>query len=376
MELYVHIPFCVKKCAYCDFLSAPCKGDEKKRYLDALCKEIYASKTNQRVTSIFFGGGTPSLYRAKELEQILQAIRGSFVVDSDAEITLEANPGTVTKESLYGYRQAGFNRISFGLQSADASELKAIGRIHTKKQFEESFLLAREAGFQNINVDLMTGLPSQNLSNLRETLNYVLSLEPEHISAYSLILEEGTKLFKDVEEGRVELPDEDTVYQLDSYMIDALEQADYHRYEISNYAKKGQECKHNIGYWTGVPYLGFGLGASSYYEGKRFSNETELETYLRYAAELDKIRCNIIEVTKKEQMEEFMFLGLRMIQGISIEEFKVQFGCSLWDVYGAMIEKHKNNGLLCIEENRIFLSKRGLEVANMVMQDFIFDSNY
>lgn len=376
MELYIHIPFCVKKCIYCDFLSAPADSTVKERYFQILLKEIELSGRSmterEPVTSVFIGGGTPSLFSGERIFSILDTCREYFSISEQTEITMEANPGTVTERSLKVYRKAGVNRLSFGLQSADDGELKRIGRIHTWEMFLESFRMARAAGFVNINIDLISGLPGQTAESFRRTLENVTALNPEHISVYSLILEEETALYQEVQEGRIALPDEDEGYRMDVLTREYLEAAGFHRYEISNYARKGRECRHNIGYWTGVPYLGLGLGAAGYTGHMRYTNEKSLSAYLKSEGNPDRIRRDWTELSREDRMEEFIFLGLRMCRGISEKEFKSRFGKSFDEVYGPVAERQIQEGLLVKDGGFIRLTVRGMEVANRVMAEYLF----
>lgn len=348
IELYFHIPFCVRKCAYCDFLSAPGDTETKRQYMEALLAETVGSAFQYgeyQVTSIFIGGGTPSVVPAVYMEQLMSTIKAHYRLAEDVEVTIEVNPGTVSGLMLSRYRKAGINRLSIGLQSADDAELKAIGRIHTWQQFEDSFATARKAGFDNINVDVMSALPGQTISGYRNTLRKVLSLDnpSEHISAYSLILEEGTPLYEKYEKGMLELPDEDTDREMYLETKRILAQAGYERYEISNYAKKGYECRHNLGYWQRKNYVGFGIGAASLLENVRFRNGTDLKAYLEKPLEC---REEVQVLGGQEQMEEYMFLGLRMAEGVSCGGFKALFGCSMESVYGDVIRKNMRDGLL------------------------------
>lgn len=363
LELYIHIPFCVRKCLYCDFLSAPGDEDTKDRYMKALLTETVRSALrygDYQVTSIFIGGGTPSVMRAAHISELMDAVRAHYDLAEDAEVTMEVNPGTVSGEALCRFREAGVNRLSIGLQSADDRELAAIGRIHTWRQFLEAFRAARQAGFANLNVDIMSALPGQTLSGYRHTLEKVLALEepPEHISAYSLILEEGTPLYDRFEKGELELPDEDTDRVMYQETKRILAQAGYKRYEISNYAKKGYECRHNCGYWQRKNYAGFGIGAASLVENVRFRNSADLQAYLK-----NPLGCreDVQVLGRQEQMEEFMFLGLRMTEGVDCGEFRKLFGCGLEEVYGEVVRKNVEDGLLRYlpgnrEEDRNMLS--------------------
>lgn len=397
LELYVHIPFCVKKCLYCDFLSAPEKDGELSDYMESLGREIEGCERdeaqigNRPVTSIFIGGGTPSLLTAGQAGRLLKQIRERFFVTEEAEITIEANPGTVDFDKLSGYREAGINRLSIGLQSAREEELRQLGRIHSYAQFQETFENARRAGFGNINVDVMSALPGQTLSSYQDTLFRVLALSPEHISAYSLMIEEGTPFWNLEKEGKLKLPDEDTERAMYRETKRLLEAAGYHRYEISNYAKNGFECRHNCGYWERVDYLGFGIGAASLLENVRFQNGAKLQEYLKNPL---SVRSEAHRLSLEEQMEEFMFLGLRLTKGISPKRFYELFGRSVTEVYGPVIEKNIKDGLLWrsaskapdgalearrkknaagVWEERLCLTERGTDLSNYCMAQFLLD---
>ena len=387
LELYIHIPFCVKKCRYCDFLSAPATPEARQEYVMGLCQKIrsyYDLAGMYHVSSIFIGGGTPSILETQQMRSIFDAIRATFPIDSDAEITVEVNPGTVDKLKLMAYRNVGINRLSIGLQSTDDQELKMLGRIHTYKDFLDTYTLAREVGFQNINVDLMSGIPFQTLGGWEDTLKKVAELGPEHISAYSLIIEEGTPFYEKYGEGeraearrRRELPDEDTENRIYHLTRDFLGEMGYQRYEISNYAKPGKECCHNIGYWTEVSYLGLGLGASSYMDGCRFSNEKDLRRYLALDLEHDcgeglrELAGPVEQLSREARMEEFMFLGLRMTRGVSEMDFVRLFGVKMETVYGAVIERLMANGLLKKEGVWLSLTEWGMDVSNFVLSEFL-----
>lgn len=373
LEIYIHIPFCVKKCDYCDFLSMCADESMKNEYVRALVREIELSKEKMKdylIDTVFIGGGTPSILDGKLIEKIMKTLRENSTISEDAEITIECNPGTVTKEKLERYKKAGINRISFGLQSANDEELKSIGRIHSYEQFEESFRLARMAGFDNINIDIMSALPGQSLESYGHTLDKVLALEPEHISAYSLIVEEGTPLKDRVNEaldrGMNVLPDEDTERKM-YYLTDKkLRDAGFHRYEISNYAKENYECRHNIGYWKRVPYLGFGLGAASLYQETRNYNTDQMEQYLSM-----QNQRKVQELEEKDRMEEFMFLGLRMMEGVSMKVFQENFHKTYDSVYGEVTEKLTAQGLVKIVGMNVCLTKRGVDISNYVMSEFL-----
>lgn len=390
--LYIHIPFCVRKCNYCDFLSFPVstEGDCFSSYLYALQCEMDSRSAifkNREIHSVFIGGGTPSLLQPSQIILLMHRIRQCFELSDNAEITMECNPGTLNKKKLAAMKEAGINRLSIGLQSTQADELQALGRIHTYETFLESYQMARDFGFDNINIDLMSALPGQSLASYRETLERVLALKPEHISAYSLIIEEGTPFFDlyntdghTLVAGALPLPDEDTEREMYELTKQLLHEQGYERYEISNYAKAGYACRHNIAYWTGGDYLGLGLGASSMIGNARFTNVSELDIYKAIWSEphdLDeellyiKGSDSIEYLTKEAQMEEFMFLGLRMTEGIDIKNFAKTFGQELSEIYSDVIDKHVKDGTLIIEGNALKFSTKGLDVANYVMSDFI-----
>ena len=382
MELYLHMPFCVRKCAYCDFLSFPSGAETQRMYAKRLMKDIDVMGKRygeMPVETIFIGGGTPSVPDSALIVEIMEHVRHAFHVADGAEISMEANPGTVTREKLTDYRKAGINRLSFGLQSANDRELKLLGRIHTWAEFLESFTLARECGFANLNIDLMSALPGQTCESWKETLSRVTDLDPEHISAYSLIIEEGTPFGERYgsEEGRKLLPDEDSEREMYHETKRFLKDCGYERYEISNYAKPGRECRHNIGYWTGIEYLGLGLGASSYIQGFRFHNESDLSLYdkiqMNGTDADEKLHQEITRLSDKEKMEEFMFLGLRMIKGVSGSEFFQRFGQNMWNVYGNVLNKLKDEGLIIVDMPDVRLSDYGIDVSNYVLSEFLLD---
>lgn len=372
LELYIHIPFCVQKCAYCDFLSGPADDSVKRNYVDALLMEIQSCGdfSDYTVTSIFFGGGTPSILPGEWVEELMTAIRNKFCLEEHAETTIEANPGTVDPDKLKKYRQAGINRISFGCQSADNQELKMLGRIHTWEEFLESYHMAREAGFQNINVDLMSGLPGQTAVSWEETLRKAAELSPEHISAYSLIIEEGTPFFKN--QNSLNLPEEEEERRMYEQTAEILKEYGYGQYEISNYAKPGCACRHNIGYWTGVEYLGLGAGSASLIEHCRFTNEEDLELYMKNSASPELLRQNEEPLSVENEMEEFMILGLRMTEGISEEEFQERFHIELEEVYGEQLEKYCREKFLEKRDGRIRFTREGISVSNVILAEFLF----
>ena len=375
MELYLHMPFCVRKCAYCDFLSFPSGAETQRMYAKRLMKDIDVMGKRYGeipVETIFIGGGTPSVPDSALIVEIMEHVRHAFHVSDGAEISMEANPGTVTREKLTDYRKAGINRLSFGLQSANDRELKLLGRIHTWAEFLESFTLARECGFANLNIDLMSALPGQTCESWKETLSRVTDLDPEHISAYSLIIEEGTPFGERYgsEEGRKLLPDEDSEREMYHETKRFLKDCGYERYEISNYAKPGRECRHNIGYWTGVPYLGLGLGASSYLDGCRFTVNPDMKQYLE---EKPGMFADIEKLTKKDMEEEFFYVGLRMTAGVSLSEFERRFGISAKEVYPGLMETFVKEKAARFEGDRFVLTDYGLDVSNYIMALFLQD---
>lgn len=457
LSLYVHIPFCVRKCNYCDFLSASYDEETRQKYVDVLCREIIQRAEDfrdKKVDTIFFGGGTPSILTVEQIAKIMITIRQVFHILPEAEISMEMNPGTVDREKLKTYKKLGINRLSIGLQSADNEELRILGRIHTWETFLQTWEMVREAGFGNVNIDLMSALPGQSLESYGETLRKVLALRPEHISAYSLIVEEGTLFYEwfgeesehvnrinkegteqqtglgagltqqvdKIQDRYMEirtkkLPDENTDRKMYELTKKLLEEQGYYRYEISNYALRGYECKHNIGYWKRKEYLGLGLGAASllfmnpqiiYGAEKnaqqqdisgekviniRSSNSTDMDTYMKlgqdneYFLKKQNKKCKSAEILRKEQdwteeltelssrdqMEEFMFLGLRMMEGVSAAEFEEQFGQSLQEAYGTQIAKLEKQGLLEFSKDteRYALTLKGIDVSNQVFVEFL-----
>lgn len=376
LGIYVHIPFCVSKCIYCDFLSFAADDGTKEKYINALVREIEEAAKKQSslhpdtiVDTVFFGGGTPSILPAKYIVQIIRTIRENFFVSDNAEITMECNPGTLDKEKLDAYKNIGVNRLSIGLQSPDNVELKNLGRIHTYEQFEESYFAARSAGFDNINIDIMSAIPFQTVKGYEKNLVKLLALKPEHISAYSLIVEENTKLFDMVNKSKSKiLPTEDEdreMYYLTKAML--IEEG-YYRYEISNYAKKGYECRHNCSYWERTEYIGFGLSAASLLDGVRFTNTFDMKSYLENPLE-NYGEYSIL--TREDAMSEYVFLGLRMMRGISKKGFEVEFGVSFDDIYIEAMKDNLRKGLIAVDGDRVYLTDIGIDVSNSVMADFI-----
>ena len=369
MEIYIHIPFCIRKCDYCDFLSGPSGPKEQADYVQALLREIQAVEEGEgrSVSSIFIGGGTPSVLDERLLGDILKEIRNRFKIEECAEITIEVNPGTANIGKLQAYREMGINRLSIGLQSPQDRELKILGRIHNYEQFLETYQEARTVGFDNINIDLMSAFPDQTYEGWVKNLRTVAELEPEHISAYSLIVEEGTPFAA----RKLNLPDEDTEYNMYEATAQILKEYGFEQYEISNYARKGRKCRHNVGYWTRQDYLGFGLGASSLYGKERFANTADMKKYLENSRNPEKIREKEPSLTREDEMAEFMFLGLRMTKGISKADFQRCFGCTIESVYGEVLEKYESMELLLEKDGRIFLSREGIHVSNSIMAEFL-----
>lgn len=373
LSVYIHIPFCIKKCLYCDFLSYPASDNEKNVYISLLLSEIERQSRfydSHSIISVFIGGGTPSVLDGSMIESILCKLKSCFHIEKEPEITIEVNPGTVTKEKLASYLRSGINRLSIGLQTADDKELQTLGRIHDYRAFCDTYELARELGFNNINIDLMSAIPGQTVDSYCETLKKVLAFEPEHISAYSLILEEGTWFYENRDKLELLTEEEDrNLYEITKQM---LFKKSYHRYEISNYAKDGYECVHNKVYWRRGDYVGFGLGASSMVNNVRWSNKRDIE---EYSKEINNTRYGHAEdvhhLTKSEQMEEFMFLGLRLIKGVKKSAFMEEFGVLIEDVYGKVIEKLQKDGLIIVDDY-IRLSPFGIDISNYVMAQFLF----
>lgn len=390
LSLYIHIPFCVRKCGYCDFLSAPADEKARDRYVQALLMEIEryqgTETADRKIKTLYIGGGTPSILSVDQLDCIMQKIKYTFNFCDDIEASMEMNPGTASKEKCRALYQMGINRLSIGLQSTNDMELKTLGRIHSYEDFINTYTWCREAGFQNINVDLMAALPYQIVESYTTGLRKIIRLAPEHISAYSLILEEGTPFYQKYNSGCYPLPDEEQERLMYRETEQILAQAGYERYEISNYAKKGYACRHNLVYWQGGDYLGLGLGSSSYMDGVRFHNTTDFITYVNQGTYVEDRE----ELSVQAKMEEFMFLGLRVMAGVSGTEFEKRFGKTMEDVYGDVLRKHEEEGLLQIERKedrkeaaaaepakgktnieKVMLTTNGVDVSNYAFADFL-----
>ncbi len=393
--LYIHLPFCVRKCSYCDFLSFPASEDVRQSYLQVLMKELSAHAAEHPDTvlrTVYVGGGTPSLMRPAAMDMLFGHIRETFRPVSSwdqIEITMEVNPGTVDRDKFAAMKRAGVNRLSIGVQSADDEELRRLGRIHTFREAEEAFYAAREAGFDNISLDLMSGIPGQSEESFRESVRKILALRPEHLSVYSLILEPGTPFYRMyvagedsfgnpvlTEKGKQELPDEELDRALYLLTGEMLADAGYHRYEISNYALPGKESVHNSSYWRRIPYIGAGLGASGFLQDVRWRNTDSLQDYLSWdGMHTGDLQMEQQQLDRKDAMEEMLFLGLRMADGVAKDDFRRCFGEDLSGIYGDVIRKHIEEGLLLDDGDRIFLTERGMDLANYVLSDFIIDED-
>ncbi|OKZ57496.1 MAG: hypothetical protein BHV99_01410 [Clostridium sp. 26_21] len=370
--IYVHIPFCKKKCDYCDFISYCGKDNLIEKYVDSVKKEIEHVKIKSEITTIYIGGGTPSYIDSKFIVQILEKIKEKNVAQ-DAEITIEVNPGTVTQEKLQDYIDCGINRISIGLQTTNDELLKQIGRIHNYEQFLETYKLAKKVGFKNINVDLMLGLPNQRIIDLKESLENVLKLAPKHISVYSLIVEEGTPIANKIENGKLKLPDDELERNMYWYVKNTLELNGYKHYEISNFAKKGYESKHNMNCWNQMEYVGIGTAAHSYRDITRYSNTEDIKEYIKNVQKGEFEKNRIIHEIQKEEdsKKEFMLLGLRKIDGLKISEFKNKFGDNPIYLYRNELKKLSDEKLIIIQDDSIRLSNKGIDLANLVWEEFV-----
>lgn len=385
--IYIHIPFCIKKCKYCDFLSfdgntcTKANAENIDKYFHALWSEIhktaaldnagYPNGRKRTIKSIFFGGGTPSMVNSHYIVETLSTIYKCFSVEDNAEITIECNPGTLTADKLADYKKCGINRISIGLQSANNHDLQVIGRIHTYEQFLESYTLVKEAGFDNINIDVMSALPYQTVDSYIASLQRIISLNPTHISAYSLILEEDTPLYDMVEKDNLPLPSEDDEREMYYKTAALLKEHGYEQYEISNFSKPDYHCRHNCLYWKRGEYFGFGLGAASYVNNMRYKNISDFDTYIENAITPSSIHIEETLITPDDAMSEFMYLGLRFTAGVSSAAFAEEFGKKLEDVYGEEINKLLELGLLETTSNGYKLTKYGVDVSNYAMSFFV-----
>lgn len=378
LGIYIHIPFCKSKCYYCDFISYPNKINLAKDYINAVKKEICQFDfSNYDVTTIYIGGGTPSYINENEISEILEIIKNKIKENKtkfkDIEITIEVNPGTVTLEKLKIYKKAGINRLSIGLQSTHDKLLQEIGRIHSYSEFLDTYKMAEAVGFNNINVDLMIALPNQTIKDIRESLEDIIKLNPNHISVYSLIIEEGTVIEKKLNQGKITLPEDEEERRMYWFVKDFLELNGYKHYEISNFAKSGCASKHNLNCWNQEEYIGFGISAHSYINNIRFGNQENLEQYIKNINE-DKLQKNIKveeKQTKEDQEKEFMMLGFRKIEGVNIAKFKEKYIENPLFLYNKELERLANQGLIEVDLNYIRLTNKGLDLANMVFEEFI-----
>lgn len=374
LGIYIHIPFCKQKCSYCDFISFAGKEECIQEYIESLKKEIENfDNDNYEVDTIYIGGGTPSFIDSKNIIEILGTIRNKFNVKSNAEITIEINPGTVNEKKLQDYVKAGINRVSIGLQSTNNKILKQIGRIHTYEEFLNTYSLARKVGIKNINVDLILALPEQTLEDLNTSVDNIIKLQPEHISVYSLILEDDTLMKKLVDENKIKLPSEELEREMYWKVKEKLESSGYAHYEISNFSKKGFESKHNLNCWEQKEYIGFGLAAHSYINNRRFCNTSNLKDYIKNIQNSNlKNNIEICEIQNEEnKKKEYMLLGLRKIDGVNVQEFKNKFVDNPIYLFHKELEKLVNEGLIEIDLNQIKLTNRGLDLANLVWEEFI-----
>lgn len=377
MGIYIHIPFCVKKCNYCDFISFTKNTDSHNEYIDKLILEINSQTIEKKVTSIFFGGGTPSILKEGSISKVMTALRKKFIIDDNCEITIECNPGTLTKNKLKEYKECGINRLSIGLQSTDDKDLKLLGRIHTYDNFLDSFFSAREFGFNNINIDIISSIPGQTLSSYKEGLSKILQLSPEHISAYSLIIEENTMFYQLLKNNSFNgidyprLPSEEEERDIYYYTQECLKDNNYSRYEISNYSVPGKESIHNTGYWQLKNYLGLGLNSSSFIDGARYKNTDSLEKYIKNSYDHNLIQEDFSILTTEDLMSEFIFLGLRMTKGIDQLQFKEFFSIDINNIFKTELDKMISEKLISKDDNYIKLTSKGVDVSNYVLSNFI-----
>lgn len=374
LELYIHIPFCKQKCLYCDFLSFPCMKDkDMDAYIKALIKEIRYNgnlyKDRYQIRSVFIGGGTPSILSAEAIDAICNAVKTEFTVSHQAEWTIEANPKTFDLDKARAWLKSGINRVSMGVQSLNPRLLKRIGRIHTAEQARRGYRILREAGFQNVSVDLMMGLPDQSYEDWMDTLQQVADWKPDHLSCYSLILEEGTPLCNEYEEGLLHLPDEECERRMYQDTIQYLKKHGYRHYEISNFAREGFESRHNIGYWKRIPYVGMGLGSASLIEEIRYSNPWDMKVYLKTPPH--DLREMQEELDVEEQMNEYMMLGFRMTDGIDEKQYAAVFGVDIHEVHGESLQRLLRKKLIEKEDGHYRLTNRGLDLANLVFEEFV-----
>ena len=383
LGIYIHIPFCKQKCYYCDFVSFSNKEEYIEKYVETLKREIDSyDLSNYNITTIYIGGGSPSRIPSEKIQEILEKIRQKILKNQtrweDIEITIELNPGTVDEEKIKKYKKIGINRLSIGLQSTNNKLLKEIGRIHTFEDFKNTYNLVKKVGFENINVDLMIGLPNQTISDVKESLNEIIKLNPTHVSVYSLIVEENTKMEKLINNKELQLPDEELERQMYWYVKNTLELNGYNHYEISNFAKKGKESKHNLNCWEQKEYIGLGLAAYSYLNGIRYGNTSDIEKYINVqdflnSSELEESGIRIVDEVQslEDKRKEYMLLGLRKIDGVSIQKFKEKFVENPIFLFRKELEKLVNEKLITIDGDCIMLTNKGLDLANIVWEEFV-----
>ena len=379
LGIYIHIPFCKQKCFYCDFISYANQDKYFQKYVQALSKEInnFIDNNKIEVQTIYIGGGTPSLIDAKYIEEILHIFEKKNLLKEAKEVTIEVNPGTVNEEKLRTYKNSGVNRLSIGLQSTEDKILKQIGRIHCYDDFLNTYKMAREVGFKNINVDLMIGLPNQKILDVKNSLEKIIKLEPEppnHISVYSLIVEENTPIEKMLESGELELPDEELERNMYWYVKNFLELNGYKHYEISNFAKLGNESKHNLDCWNQKEYVGFGVAAHSYIDDVRYGNIGNVEEYIKNCENDEFGKNKVIDEVENDifsKEKEFMLIGLRKIEGVLIQDFKNKFGENPIFVFKDELKKLVDENLLILDFDRIKLTNKGLDLANIVWENFV-----
>lgn len=374
ISFYIHIPFCIKKCFYCDFPSFSGCESIFEDYVDVLIKELtfYKQEYSQyRIHTIFLGGGTPTVLPAKQLGRIMDTVFSNYNVANDAEITIEANPGTINLSIDKELIAMDINRISLGVQAFQNRLLSSLGRIHTVETFLKNYLELRDVGFRNINVDLMFSLPEQSLLDWKSTLEAMTALQADHISCYSLIIEQGTKFQQYYDNGLLHLPEEQLDRQMYELAKKYLTQSGYEQYEISNFSKPDMQCRHNLVYWRDEEYIGFGLSAHSFFNLERFHNTGDLRKYLSCKNKIPSLREEIEKLALKDQYAEFMFLGLRMMQGICTAHFQKRFGQSVWEIYGDVLDKLQEQKLICQQDGRIMLTSRGIDISNLVFTEFL-----
>lgn len=381
LELYIHIPFCEKKCNYCDFVSFHANYDVVSKYINKLLSEIESKKylaNDYQICSIYIGGGTPSFIDSKHVNFIMESIQNNYNVANDAEISIEVNPNSVTEEKIKSYFNSGINRLSIGLQSTNEGELKTLGRVHTYNDFLNAYNLAVHSGFKNINVDLINGIPGQTPESYKKTLKLVLMLNIKHISIYNLIIEDGTPFKTMLANNEIQLPLENDILLMDKITKELTEYYRLNRYEISNYAKSGFECRHNLGYWSDVPYIGFGLNSSSYINNTRFKNKTNFNDYmsLDYTGYMISTNQNsyydeVRIIDNKEHINEYVMLGFRKTAGINVNDFQKIFNQKFEDLFGTALKIYQGMGMINKVNDNYFMTENGLNISNSILSDLL-----